>query len=202
MTVLILSSRGSSSQTRYLIKDICKFIKCEEESKYDIKQNIRALVDLVDLHKCESIIYFETTKRNERVWFGLRHGISIKFNVLNLYTMKNLKFAVNCFKDCGHVLMFSEDFDKIDFLVSIKKVFTEVFKSNEIKDRALCFYWLDDKIWIRNYVIDGNDMKEIGPRLVLEVDKILENCFSGSVLYSKKVEDARNKYQESINHKL
>ncbi|WUR03901.1 ribosome biogenesis protein BRX1 [Vairimorpha necatrix] len=201
MTVLILSSRGSSAQTRYLVKDICKFIKCEEESKYDIKQNIRSLVDLMDLHTCKSIIYFETTKRNQRVWFGLRNGISIKFNVLNIYTMRNLKFAVNCFKDCGHILMFTEEFDKIDYLISIKKVFSEIFDSNEVKDRALCFYWVDEKIWIRNYVIEDKDMKEIGPRMVLEVEKILEECFSGPVMYSRKVEEARQELKETINQK-
>lgn len=201
MTVLILSSRGSSSQTRYLIKDICKFLKCEEETKYDIKQNIRSLVDLIDLHKCKSIIYFETTKRNEKLWIGLRDGVSIKFNVFNLFTMKNLKFAINCYKDCGHILMFSTEFDHLDHLITVKKVFTEVFASNEVKDRALCFYWVDEKIWVRNYVIDGNDMKEIGPRMVLEVEKILENCFSGSVLYSRKVEDARKDFADSINQK-
>lgn len=189
MTVLILSSRGSTALTRYLIKDITKFIKCEEETKYDIKQNIRSLNDLIDLHKCSSIIYFETTKRNERVWIGLRNGVSIKFNVYNLFTIKSLKFAVNCFKNCGHLLFFSEEFDKIDYLITVKKVFSEVFKTDAtMYDRTLCFYWVDNKIWIRNYVIENDNLNELGPRIVLEVDKILEKCFSGSVLYSRKVE--------------
>lgn len=199
MTVLILSSRGANSNTRYMIKDICKFIKCEEEMKYDIKSDLRGLVDLMDLHTTKSIIYFETTKRNESLWVSHREGPSIKFNVFNIYTMGSLKFPVNCFKDCGHVLLFSSEFDEVDHLKTVKNLFTEVFQSNEIKERALCFFYLDDKIWIRNYVISDKELLEIGPRMVLEVSTILKGCFSGEVLYSKKVEAARKELEDKID---
>ncbi|KAF9763246.1 Ribosome biogenesis protein BRX1 like protein [Nosema granulosis] len=199
MTVLILSSRGANSNTRYMIKDICKFVKCEEEIKYDIKSDLRGLVDLMELHNTESIMYFETTKRNESLWVSHREGPSIKFNVFNIYTMGSLKFPVNCFKDCGHVLLFSGEFDEIEELKRVKDLFTQVFKAKDTKnDRALCFFYLDDKIWIRNYVITEKELLEIGPRMVLEVDKILKGCFAGEVLYSKKVESARKELESKI----
>ncbi|EOB12704.1 Brix domain-containing protein 2 [Nosema bombycis CQ1] len=198
MTVLILSSRGANSNTRYLIKDICKFIKCEEEIKYDIKSDLKGLIELMDLHSTKHIIYFETTKRNEAVWVAGREGPSVKFNVFNIFTMGSLKFPVNCFKETGHVLLFSEDFDMIDELKIVKSLFTNVFDSNEVKERALCFFYVDSKIWIRNYVISEKELQEIGPRMVLEIDTILKGCYSGEVAFSKKVEDARKEMEQKI----
>ena len=54
---------------------------------------------------------------------------------------------------------------------------------------ALCFSWLDDRIWLRVYRLgiglDGTrDLSEIGPRLVLQPVRVIASGFSGAILSS------------------
>ncbi|EJW05060.1 hypothetical protein EDEG_00841 [Edhazardia aedis USNM 41457] len=53
-------------------------------------------------------------------------------------------------------------------------------------DKIISFFYLDNKIWMRVYVLDS-EVKEIGPRLVLDVEKIFDGCFNGKMLYDKSL---------------
>ena len=98
--------------------------------------------------------------------------------------------------------MFDEHFDSEPHYALIKEMFTQVFgtpryhpKSQPFVDHVLNFSILDDRIWIRNYqiILEGtNKVKdekfqpetvEIGPRLVLNLQRIQEGPFSGPAIY-------------------
>ncbi|KAM0672276.1 ribosome biogenesis protein BRX1 [Ordospora colligata] len=182
MTSMILSTRAASAKIRYLMKDISKLVKVEEEHKWDMGNDYHELRELARMNECDSVMFFQSTKRMDGLWIGILDGTSIFFKMHNVSTVRECNFPVNVFVDCGYVLMFSKEFEEIEHLKYVKDVVEHVFKSNETKDKALCFFYLDGMIWVRCYKI-GEDMEEIGPRVVLEVVKVFEKCFSGNFLY-------------------
>lgn len=180
---MLIHSRGTSATTRNILKDLSKLLISYKENKYDQKDNLQDLRELMDINDCTSVIYFETTKRTEYVWIATEKGPSIKFNVYNLFTMRDLAFPTNCQKNAGHKLMFDTNFDNGDLLI-VKQLFKDVFVESEVFDRIVAFFYYDEKIWMRVYGI-GEEINEIGPRIVFEMDKVLENCFSGKVVYRR-----------------
>ncbi|KMV66689.1 60S ribosomal subunit biogenesis RNA-bindingprotein [Encephalitozoon cuniculi EcunIII-L] len=188
MTSVILSTRGASVKIRHLMKDISRLVKVEEEQKWDMGKNYGELRSLMAINECDSMLFFRSTKRSDDLWMGILDGVSVLFRMHNMSTMRDCNFPVNSFKDCGYVLMFSKEFEDIEHLKYTKDVIEHIFRSNETKDKALCFFYLDGVIWVRCYKI-GKKLEEIGPRLVLEVLKVLEKCFEGKALYKAEKEN-------------
>lgn len=198
MTTMLILSRGSSGKTKNMLKDLHKLIPSVRESKYDQKNTFNDLRELMSMNECTSTIYFESTKRNDYTWIASEEGPSIRFHTYNLFTMQDLSFVTNFYKECGVKIFFDEHFEKNDNLVIVKNLFKKVFVESEVFDRIVGFYYLDKKIWVRFYGIkDG--IQEIGPRIVLEVNKIFEKCFNGNVLFNS--EDKENKKEEEIEKK-
>ncbi|ADM10886.1 BRX1 RNA-binding protein [Encephalitozoon intestinalis ATCC 50506] len=196
MTSVILSTRGASAKIRHLMKDISKLVKAEEEQKWDMGNDYKELRKLIEVNECNSMLFFRSTKRSDCLWAGILNGMSVVFRIHNVFTVKDCNFSANSFKDCGYVLMFSKEFENIEHLRHAKEVIEYIFESNETKDKALCFFYLDGVIWVRCYKI-GKELEEIGPRLVLEVLKVFEKCFEGSILY--KLEKKDNSIAEDTN---
>lgn len=188
MTSVILSTRGATAKIRHLMKDISKLVKVEEEQKWDMGKDYGELKNLIEINECDSMLFFRSTRRSDDLWVGVLNGMSVLFRMHNVFTVKDCNFPVNSFRDCGYVLMFSKEFDEIEHLRCAKNVIDHVFQSNEIKDKALCFFYLDGFIWVRCYKI-GKKLEEIGPRFVLEVLKVFEKCFEGKVLYKIEKRD-------------
>lgn len=177
MLMLILS-RGSTAQSKNILKDFNKLLPSILEHKHDQKNKLSGLIDLMDMNDCESVFYIETTKRVQYVWIGHINGPSIRFKTYNQFTMQDLSFPVNCSTNAGHKLIFDKSFDN-DNLKIVQDLFRKVFCENEVFDRVITFFYLDNKIWMRVYAIKEEGLNEIGPRMVLEVDKILEECLKG-----------------------
>ena len=69
-------------------------------------------------------------------------------------------------------------------------------KSQPFVDHVLNFSIHDNRIWIRNYqiILEGDnkvkedkfmpDLVEIGPRMVLNLERIIEGPFSGPTIYN------------------
>lgn len=113
----------------------------------------------------------------------------------------------NCLMGSRPLLVFDASFDKSPELRLIKALFKQVFavprghpKSKPFVDHVMSFFFLDGRIWIRNYQISerGHDeheaekfvkrghepqLTEIGPRMVLEIIRIFDNSFTGKTLY-------------------
>jgi ribosome biogenesis protein BRX1 len=186
---MLTLSRGSSSLTRNVLKDMNKLIPAIKEGKYDTKNRLDDLRELMDLNDCVSTLYFETTKRRLSTWISHKDGPSIRFKTYNMFTMRDLSFPVNAFAECGHVLLFSKEFDTDDNLKIVKDLIKKVFIEGDVVDRAMCFHYFDNKIWMRVYGISGDELNEMGPRIVWEVDKIIEGCFSGKLIHKGEKED-------------
>ncbi|KAM0676875.1 hypothetical protein BDAP_002595 [Binucleata daphniae] len=178
-----------------MLKDINKVVPSVLEHKHDQKNKLVGLLELMDMNDCTSIFYIETTKRVHYLWIGHINGPSIRFKTYNQFTMQELSFPVNCSKNAGHKLIFDKNFD--NQLKLVKDVFSAVFVESEVFDRVITFFYVDNKIWMRIYAIKEDGLKEIGPRMVLEVDKVLEGCLQG-----KKVFQKENEVQEHINEDI
>merc|ERR1719353_465829 len=88
------------------------------------------------------------------------HGPTIKFQVLNIHTTDEMRLAGNCLLGSRPLLHFDKHFGEISFLKLMKSMFIQAFgtprnhpKSKPFHDHAMCFYWLDRKIWFRHYQI-------------------------------------------------
>ena len=113
----------------------------------------------------------------------------------------------NCLMGSRPLLVFDKSFDKHPELQVVKEMFKGVFtvplghpKSKPFVDHIMSFFFVDGKIWIRNYQISerghtekeaekfakrGNEpvLTEIGPRMVLEIIRIFDDSFTGKTLY-------------------
>lgn len=182
MVTMTLSTRSASVKIRYLMKDISKLISVEEEQKWDMGKDYKELRRLMEVNECDTVLFFRSTKRADDVWMGIRDGMSVLFRMYNVSTVRDCNFPVNGFKECGHVVMFTQEFEEVEHLRHVKGVIEEIFRSPEVKDKALCFFYVDGMIWVRCYRI-GEKLEEMGPRMVLEVVGVFERCFGGEVLY-------------------
>jgi len=110
------------------------------------------------------------------------------------------------------ILTFDDSFDQLDELKLVKDLFVDLFgtprghpKSKPFVDRVMGFYYLDNKIWVRNYQILDEDpsnskelaeakknigantsLIEIGPRFVLDPIRIFAGSLGGQTLFQNK----------------
>jgi len=202
---LIFGSRGLDYRTRHFMQDLRNIMP---HTKADVKlekKNDRAMIkEIAEMKNCSKVLYFEGRKKKDLyiTVADVDEGPTIRFNVEGLNTMGELKFSGNCLKGSRPLLVFDEHFDSEPHYALIKEMFTQVFgtpryhpKSQPFVDHVLNFSILDDRIWIRNYqiILEGtNKVKdekfqpetvEIGPRLVLNLQRIQEGPFSGPAIY-------------------
>jgi len=228
---LILSSRGATSRQRHLLEDLRTLIPHhKKEGKLDVGKNAeggvgRAIDEICDLRGCNSVLYLESRKRMDAyLWIAnvgasssaagsssLVAGPSAKFLVENIHTMDELKLTGNCMKGSRPLLTFDSSFGGREELKLLKCLLVDVFgtprghpKSKPFVDRVMGFYYVDKKIWVRNYQIvettattakEAHTQKklhghshtttliEIGPRFVLNPIRIFRGSFGGETLY-------------------
>lgn len=194
--VLLVGSRGINARQRHLLDDLGRLLPHhKKEPKVD---EARVLNEIAELKSCNGVLFLEARKRDLYAWISRQHGPSIRFQVLNIHTMDELRLTGNCGAGTRPLLAFDSSFDRKPHLKIAKEALAVTFgtprahpKSKPFYDHCLSFSILDDeKIWVRHYQImsDQDELVEIGPRFVLAVNKILAGPFSGSTLYHKPIE--------------
>ncbi|EFC44209.1 predicted protein [Naegleria gruberi] len=227
---LILSSRGIHAKHRHLLKDLRTLLPhTKTESKFskegidegDLVKKLHRLQKIDHIAaalKCPNILYFEVDKESADtelfLWMSKTStGPSMRFKVENISTMNELNLIGNCLKYSRPLLHFDKTFDNIEgedkltHLPLIKELLTQTFstplnhpKSKPFFDHMFAFYYLDGRVWFRNYQIvtkqssqgvalTGSQkheysLVEIGPRFVLKLTKILNGSFDGRVIFN------------------
>lgn len=192
MSTMFISSKGADSSTTTTIRDLEYIINAIKEDNFDMKKNLTILEKYMEINECENCLYFEVTKRIKRLW--ITNGeYSFRFIIWDLKSIFDLSFPVNYHKNGGHILLFDNSFDELDHLKQLKNIISTIFKSkNSVQiERVLVFYYYDEMISLRNYLI--KDVTEIGPRLDLKLDRIFKGCFKGERIYSNLEDTSDNK---------
>lgn len=198
----VLCSRGVVSLHRHLMDDIKKLLP---QSKSDVKWNKKCsfleLVEAAEEANCNNIIYLEARRRrNLYMWLcKAPEGPSIKFEVFNIHTMGSTNFTGNHLLHSRPLLIFDPIFETHEYLKVMRELFLQVWgtpryhpKSKPFHDHVLSFLWLDGKVWIRHYQIfspkfttkiEHQNLREVGPRLVLEPIRMFDCPFGGKTLW-------------------
>jgi ribosome biogenesis protein BRX1 len=166
---------------------------------------------VADLQGCSSAVFFEARKRTDLyMWVAKTPaGPTVKFHVTNVHTMDELKLAGNHLKGSRPAIHFDESFGSCAHGGLIRELLQQVFvtprghrKSKPFLDHVLCFYWLDGRVWLRNYQAqwaeggsgrrgvpgapgcDPPSLVEVGPRMVMHPIRVFAGAFRGAVLWS------------------
>ncbi|KAL9643946.1 hypothetical protein ABK040_005415 [Willaertia magna] len=197
---------------------IAKEASNEEKQEDKHLHRLQKIEHIATANKCPNILYFETNRESLShdlfLWLAKTSiGPSLQFKVENISTMNELNLIGNCLKYSRPLLHFDKNFDGIEgdkstvHLPLIKELLTQVFstpfnhpKSKPFFDHIFSFYYLDGRVWFRNYQIVTKKsssgvaltgthkheytLVEIGPRFVLELVKILSGSFDGRIIYN------------------
>lgn len=200
--VLILASRGITARYRHLQEDLKLLIPHhKKDSKLDSKGDIKAVMEIAEFKSCNQIMYLECRKHQDLYMYlgSTPMGPSVKFHVVNIHTMDELKLTGNCMKGSRALLNFDLAFDSRPHWQVLKHLLSDAFgtpkghpKSKPFLDRIMSFFIVKNNIWIRNYQIveksergDGKEshLIEIGPRMVLVPIRVFSGTFGGATLY-------------------
>jgi len=213
--VLILCSRGITYRMRHLMNDLANLITHgKKDAKLDSKHALPSINELADLNSCNHALYFESRRHSDLYLWASRcpNGPSIRFHVVNVHTMDEMKMTGNCLKGSRPIVTFGKEFEESSHWKVCKEVLTNIFavpktarKAKPFVDHIISFSIIDGKIWFRNYQIlqkstldpaatnkkkssDAEDLSltEIGPRFVLTPIKLFEGSFSGPCLWENK----------------
>lgn len=154
--VLILASRGITARYRHLLEDLKKLIPHhKKDNKLDDKGNIQSVNEIADLKSCNQIMYLETRKHQDLYMYigSAPDGPSVKFHVVNVHTMDELKLTGNCMLGSRPLLNFDANFDKSPHFQLMKGVLTNAFstpmghpKSKPFIDRIMSFLVIKNNI--------------------------------------------------------
>lgn len=98
------------------------------DTKLDAKNHLSLIPELADLNNCNNCLYLEARRHEDLYLWAAKtpNGPSIKFHVLNIHTMDELRMTGNCLKGSRGLLSFDAGFDKDEHWKLIKEVFTHV----------------------------------------------------------------------------
>mmetsp|Transcript_16585 Transcript_16585/g.54009 ORF Transcript_16585/g.54009 Transcript_16585/m.54009 type:complete len:346 (-) Transcript_16585:241-1278(-) len=161
--VLLVGSRGITARQRHLMEDIGKLLPHHKpEAKFDSKGEPRQLNEICDLKSCTGCLYLESRKRTRLyAWFARSPaGPTVKFRVVNVHTMDELRLTGNCALGTRPLLCFDGTFDTKPHWKVCRELLSLTFgsprghpKSKPFFDHALTFSIIDDSIWVRHYQI-------------------------------------------------
>jgi len=197
---MVFSNRGVSIAQKHLMNDIRTLLPhSKRESKYDTRKHIKEINELCELAGCNNCVYFEKQESKYFLWVArVPYGPSAKFYISDAHSMTETKLTGNCLKGSRPFLLFDSVFNSSPHMKLLKEMFIQAFgtplghlKSKPCIDHIMSFYFLNDKIWFRNYQIVEADMgkkkdvslTEIGPRFCLDPVVIFEGSFGGQVIY-------------------
>ncbi|KAL4003893.1 Brix domain family protein [Acanthocheilonema viteae] len=212
--VLIFCSRGASYRMRHLMKDFLNLMPhSKSDNKLDKKKSLVLINEIAEIANCTKCLYFENRKHTDLyLWISnITHGPSVKFLVHNVHTMDEVRMSGNCLKGSRPVLSFDSTFDSRTHFSLIKQLLMQTFstpyrhpRSKPFIDHVFMFsITADAKIWFRNFqIVDETlELQEIGPRMVLEIIRIFDGSFEGSVLYNNPNYVSPNAVRSEIKKK-
>jgi len=97
--VLILCGRGINARHRHLMDDLKLLIPHhKKDNKLDTKDHLAVVNEIAEMKGCNSTLFLETRNRNDLYLWACKtpNGPSIKFRVLNVHTMSELRMTGNC----------------------------------------------------------------------------------------------------------
>ncbi|BGP25155.1 ribosomal large subunit assemblyand maintenance-related protein [Rhodotorula toruloides] len=162
--VLVTSSRGISQRQRHLMTDLLALLPhAKKETKLEDKHNLPSINELCYLSSCNNALFFEARRQHNDLYLWAAkapNGPSVRFHVLNLHTMDEMKMTGNCLKGSRPVVVFDKQFDEEPHWKLIKEVLTHIFavpktarRAKPFIDHVINFSIADGKIWFRNYQI-------------------------------------------------
>jgi ribosome biogenesis protein BRX1 len=204
---LVLCSRGTTSQFRHVMEDLRKLMPhCKAESKFEKSSSFRDLAEVCEERSCNNCIYFESRKKKDLYMWITRvpMGPSVKFQVLNIHTLGEIRYSGNCLLGSRPMLTFDPAFDKNPHLTVMKELLMQAFgtprnhpKAKPFVDHVISFFYTDRKIFFRHYQVapyteadlddpDKQNLTEIGPRFVLEPIRMLAGAWSGECIWASE----------------
>jgi len=207
---LIFGNRGIHPTARHLINNLRDLLPhAKKENRFDSRKHMIEINEICETAGCNNCMYFEKIGNSLYLWVvRAPHGPSLRFQLSNVHTMESLKLTGNCLKGSRPFVLFDSAFDTTPELKLCKELLQQAFgtplgyaKSKPFIDHIFSFYYVDNKIWFRNYQIVEQDMgkqvevqlNEAGPRFVMTLERIQQSSFGGAVLY--------NRPQEIVNGK-
>jgi len=204
---MVLSSRKVTHQERHLMKDIIDLLPhAKKECKIEKNVAKDELTEVCSNHNCNNCLYFEHRKREFILWiFKNPEGPSIKFQINNIYTLKEIRLTGNCLKYSRPLLSFDASFEVFPHLKVVKELLISTFntpnnhpKSKPFYDHVLSFFNVNNTIFFRNYQIlnelskkfcNDDDISklqlvEIGPRFSMTIIRIFDGSLGGKTLFS------------------
>jgi len=161
--VLVFCSRGVTARYRHLLEDLRKLIPHHKKDvKLDCKGDLQVINEIAEVKSCNNSLFLEARKRQDLyLWLSKTPlGPSIKFNVLNVHTLDELRLTGNAMLGSRPLLSFDLAFEAHPHTRLIKALLTDTFgtprghpKSKPFVDRVLSFALADGKVWVRNYQI-------------------------------------------------
>jgi ribosome biogenesis protein BRX1 len=175
--------------------------------------DLQVINEIAEVKSCNNCIFLEARKRQDLyLWLSKTPvGPSVKFHVLNVHTMDELRMTGNAMLGSRPLLSFDSAFDREEapHLQLIKALLVDAFgcprghpKAKPFVDRVMAFSLADGKIWVRNYQIvdpaagdrkakakakakgeEPSSLVEIGPRFVLSPIRVFSGSFGGATLY-------------------
>ena len=125
-------------------------------------------------------------------------GPSAMFVATNVHTMAELNSDAQHCAGARNLLVFDKGFDATVERRLLKALLTRMFAvpraaasalENGIHPvkHAITFTWLDRRVWVRVFRISrqsrpGEELCEIGPRMVLQPVSVIASCLGGAVL--------------------
>jgi ribosome biogenesis protein BRX1 len=154
--ILVIASRGINARYRHLLEDLKKLLPHhKKDNKLDVKNNVQAINEIAEVNSCNQVLYLECRKKQD-LFLHLAHtpsGPSVKFHVVNIHTMDELKLTGNAMIGSRPLLDFDKKFDNTPQMKLIKSLLTDAFgtpkghpKSKPFVDRVMCFYLLKNNI--------------------------------------------------------
>lgn len=154
--VLILASRGITARYRHLLEDFKKMIPHHKtDNKLDSKGEIRVVNEIAEMKSCNQIMYLETRKHQD-LYMHLGkcpNGPSVKFHVVNIHTMDELKLTGNSMLGSRPIVNFDVKFDSSPHWKLLKQVLSDAFstpkghpKSKPFVDRIISFFVVRNNI--------------------------------------------------------
>lgn len=154
--VLIIASRGITSRYRHLLEDFKLLIPHhKKDNKLDTKNNINTINEIAEIKSCNQILYLETRKHSDLyLYLGhTPHGPSIKFHIVNIHTMDELKLTGNSMLGSRPLLNFDTLFDSKPHYQIMKTLLSDAFgtplghpKSKPFHDRVMSFFIINNNI--------------------------------------------------------
>jgi ribosome biogenesis protein BRX1 len=203
--VLVITSRGITARYRHLLEDLKKMIPHhKKDNKLDTKGDVQTVNEVAEMKSCNQIVYLETRKHQDLYMHVAQSpsGPSVKFHVVNIHTMDELKLTGNSLLGSRPLLNFDNHFSTAPHWRLLKSMLVNCFgtprghpKSKPFIDRVMSFVVVKNNIWVRNYqIMDKTDEKkakkdqltslvEIGPRFVLIPIRIFNGSLGGATLY-------------------